>query len=277
MELSFLAAAINSYNKKKGGMHLVFSPTLPDALPGRERCLTREEAARLLWAAWRARQKNRGGEDGRYVGKHVARFVLVGLYTGTRAGGDLWRGAYACHRPRLRRSRKRRVPPEGTRRTRHQQAATDRRHPAQTARAHAPLAAAGISNHSVIEWCGKPIKNVRRGFVAARDAAGLDDKVIPHTLRHTAVSWYLAEGVPTSVVADYVGMSEHILRKVYKHMLPGRFNSVMDAAHGFGRIGGNRVHGANSRHPFVTRTGEQETNKARRNEAVITEKKRENR
>jgi integrase len=93
----------------------------------------------------------------------------------------------------------------------------------------------GISNHSVVEWCGKPVKNVRRGFVAARDAAGLDDKVIPHTLRHTAVSWYLRQGVPTSVVADYVGMSEHIMKKVYKHHLPGAFNPIMDASRRFGR------------------------------------------
>ena len=85
-ELSFLAAAINSYNKKKGGMNLVFSPVLPEASPARERWLTRQEAARLLRAAWRARQKNRGGEDGRHVGKHIARFILIGLYTGTRAG-----------------------------------------------------------------------------------------------------------------------------------------------------------------------------------------------
>ena len=68
-----------------------------------------------------------------------------------------------------------------------------------------------ISNHSVIEWCGKPVKSVRRGFIAARDAAALDEKVIPHTLRHTAVSWYLQARTPTGVVADYVGMSEHIL------------------------------------------------------------------
>jgi integrase len=60
----------------------------------------------------------------------------------------------------------------------------------------------GISKHSVIEWNGKPVKNVYRGFVSARKAAGLDEQVIPHTLRHTAVSWYLRRGTPTSIVAD---------------------------------------------------------------------------
>jgi integrase len=274
-ELSFLAAAINSYNKKKGGMNLVFSPVLPEAMPARERCLTRQEAARLLRAAWRARQKNRGGEDGRYVGKHIARFILVGLYTGTRAGAicgaaltpaigrghvDLESGKF--HRKAL-----------GARDTNKRQPTVDI--PPRLLAHMRRWQRLGISNHSVIEWCGKPVVSVRRGFVAARDAAGLDDKVIPHTLRHTAVSWYLRAGIPTSVVADYVGMSEHILKKVYKHHMPGHFDPIMHGAHDFGRTGVGRVPGGKVRHPFVTRTGEQGTNKTRQSEAAITEKKRE--
>jgi integrase len=235
-ELSFLAAAINAYNKKKGGVHLQFSPVLPEASLSRDRCLTRQEAARLIWAAWRARQKNRGGEEGRLVGRHVARFVLVGLYTGTRAGAicnaaltpaigrghvDLERGIFVRKAQGARDTNKKvptvEIPP---------------RLLAHMRRWHR----LGISNHSVLEWCGKPVKNVRRGFVAARETAGLDAKVIPHTLRHTAVSWYLRAGTPTSIVADYVGMSEHILKKVYKHHMPGAFDPIMEASRKFGRI-----------------------------------------
>ena len=60
-------------------------PVLPEALPARERWLTRQEAARRS-GRLACPTKNRGGEGGRYVGKHVARFILIGLYTGTRAG-----------------------------------------------------------------------------------------------------------------------------------------------------------------------------------------------
>jgi integrase len=274
-ELSFLAAAINSYNKKKGGMNMVFSPVLPEALPARERWLTRQEAARLLRTAWRARQKNRGGEGGRYVGKHVARFILIGLYTGTRAGAICG----AALTPAIGRGH---VDLDGGKFYRKALGAHDTNKRQPTLDIPPRLVAhmrrwkrLGISNHSVIEWCGKPVQNVRRGFVAARDAASLDEKVIPHTLRHTAVSWYLQAGIPASVVADYVGMSEHILKKVYKHHMPGHFDPIMKGAHGFGRTDGNRVLGGGYRHPFVTRTGERETNKPRRNEATIIEKKRE--
>jgi hypothetical protein len=78
-ELSFLAAAVNAYNRNKGGLALRFSPVLPEASPSRDHWLTRQEAARLIRAAWRARQKNRGGQDGRFVGRHIVRFILVAL------------------------------------------------------------------------------------------------------------------------------------------------------------------------------------------------------
>jgi integrase len=273
-ELSFLAAAINSFYKKKGGMHLVFSPMLPEALPARERWLTRQEAARLVRAAYRARQKNRGGGDGRHVGKHIARFILVALYTGSRAGAI----CAAALTPAIGRGY---VDLDAGKFYRKALGARDTNKRQPTVEIPPRLLAhmrrwkrLGISNHSVIEWCGKPVVNIRRGFVAARDAAGLDAKVIPHTLRHTAVSWYLRAGVPTSIVADYVGMSDHILKKVYKHHMPGHFDPILHGAHHFGRTG-TRVLGQQVRHPFVTRTGGQEANKGGQSEAVITEKKRE--
>jgi hypothetical protein len=43
------------------------------------------EAARLLKAAWRLRQPWRGQPSDRPTAQHVARFILVALYTGTRA------------------------------------------------------------------------------------------------------------------------------------------------------------------------------------------------
>jgi hypothetical protein len=37
----------------------------------------------LIWAAWRRRETK---VTGRYTAKHIARFILVALYTGTRTG-----------------------------------------------------------------------------------------------------------------------------------------------------------------------------------------------
>lgn len=61
----------------------------------RERWLKRAEAAKLLWSCWRAREiqtAHRGPLKGKKIEtskrplRHLARFILIGFYTGTRAG-----------------------------------------------------------------------------------------------------------------------------------------------------------------------------------------------
>lgn len=42
----------------------------------------------------------------------------------------------------------------------------------------------------------------------------------PHTLRHTSVTWRLLKGVPLRDVAEYVGMSEKMVRDRYGHSHP---------------------------------------------------------
>ena len=68
---------------------------LPAKGRGRDRWLTRSEAAALLWTCWRYREvqtrhrgalKNQKIETDKRPLRHIARFILIGLYTGTRAG-----------------------------------------------------------------------------------------------------------------------------------------------------------------------------------------------
>ena len=68
--------------------------TLPPKGPPRDRWLTRNEAAKLIWACWRYREQqtvHRGRHKGQPMAtdkrplRHLARFILIGLYTGTRA------------------------------------------------------------------------------------------------------------------------------------------------------------------------------------------------
>lgn len=71
-ELNVLQAAIN-YCHREGYLLTPTTVTLPRKTPSRDRWLTRDEAARLVWAAYRSPQ-----------GKHLARFILIAIYTGTR-------------------------------------------------------------------------------------------------------------------------------------------------------------------------------------------------
>ena len=80
-----LRAAIN-HHRSEGRCDKVVSVVLPEKSPSRQHWLTRSQAAQLLRAAWRFREFQKGKPTDRRSRRHVARFILVALYTGTRAG-----------------------------------------------------------------------------------------------------------------------------------------------------------------------------------------------
>jgi integrase len=175
-------------------------------------------------AAWRAKQIMRDNATGRVVGKHIARFILVGLYTGTRHAAicgaafheaigrghiDLGRGVF------YRRAR-------GAARTKKRQPAVrlPDRLLAHLRRWHR----LGIATYAVVEWSGKPVRSVRKGFAAAVKAAGLPvtgpDRITPHTLRHTAATWMMQNGADLWQAAGYLGMTVEMLQERYGHHHP---------------------------------------------------------
>jgi integrase len=236
-DLKILSAAINRYLKRKvGGVQTRFSPVLPDAPKARERWLTRQEAAKLIIAAWRKKRKGTGEHQWR----HLARFILIGLYTGSRAGDiasaslmpTLHKGFVDLDKGVLRRL------PANKQETSKKQPTTPLppRLLAHMKRWHR----LGISKNYVVEYRGKPMGRTREGWDSVVEAAGLasDDprmRIVPHTLRHTSISWYLASGVDIELVSQFAGVSVPTIRKTYRHALPGTFNPVLGAAHRFGR------------------------------------------
>jgi integrase len=123
-ELEDLRAAIN-HHRREGLCNKVVEVVLPPERPCRKRWLTRSEAARLIWSAWRYREIQKGKPTDRRSRQRVARFILVAVYTGTRASAvcgaalrstvghgwiDLERGVF-YRRPAGRRENKKRQPP----------------------------------------------------------------------------------------------------------------------------------------------------------------------
>ena len=84
-DLVVLRSAVN-FHREEGHCHKVVSVVLPEKGIRRERWCTRSEVARLLLSAWRFRESQKGGLTTRCSRQHVARFILVALYAGTRAG-----------------------------------------------------------------------------------------------------------------------------------------------------------------------------------------------
>ena len=148
----------------------VFAPRLSPS------CCPRSQRAREIWLT---RSRGRPAASGRHggrsrswrdkitereVGRHIARFILVGLYTGTRHAAICAAAFHACRlaaamsilssgvfyrRAQGARETKKRQPP----------VRLPDRLLAHLRRWHR----LGIAKHAVVEWNGKPVRSVRKG------------------------------------------------------------------------------------------------------------------
>ena len=89
----------------------------------------------------------------------------------------------------------------------------------------------GIAKRAVVEWNGKPIRSVRKGFAAAVRAAGLNDTVTPHVLRHTAATWVMQNGADLWEAAGFLGMTVELLQG-YGHHHPDYQREAAEAVAG---------------------------------------------
>jgi integrase len=227
-DLETLRAAIN-HHAKEGFHRGVVRVSLPPKGEARDRWLTRKEAAALIWHCWRHREEqtiHTGAAKGRPVLterrplRHVARFILIGLYTGTRAGAiataspyaeqgrsfvDLEQGIFYRKAIGRRATKKRQTPaPVPLRLLAHMRRWKERR----------------LMANCFVEFNGKPVASVKRGFRTAVGLAKLPGRVTPHTLRHTAATWLMQRGVPIWEAAGFLGMSPEILQNTYGHHHP---------------------------------------------------------
>jgi integrase len=236
-DLEDLRSAIN-HHANEGFHRAIVRVTLPERGPPRERWLTRQEAAKLLWACWRHREvqlRHRGPAKGlrlpttRYPLRHLARFTLIALYTGTRAGAiaaaspnrgegrsfvDLERGIFYRLREGATPTKKRQPP-----------APIPPRLLAHLRRWHAR----GIIKEHFVEWNSAPIASVKTALKTAVRLANLPGKITPHTFRHTAATWLMQSGISVWRAAGFLGMSVETLDRVYGHHHPDFLSDAADA------------------------------------------------
>ena len=80
-----------------------------------------------------------------------------------------------------------------------------------------------------VEFNGKPVASVKKGFKRAVGLARLTVKVTPHTLRHTAATWLMQRGVPVWEAAGFLGMSAEVLLGTYGHHHPDFLHGAANA------------------------------------------------
>jgi integrase len=212
-ELVVLGAALR-WCWKEGKLDRLIPISLPPQPGPRQRHLNRSEVAALLAGAlgW----DRHGVRHRTKINRHLARFILIALYTGTRhdailrlqwvpntdsgwidlASGIMYRRASGAVD-----KGKRRPPVPITNRL-----LSHLRRWRRSTRTH------------VIEYAGRPINSKeRRAWRTARELAGLGPDVTPHVLRHTCATMLLQLGVTVYDVAGVLGASEDVIRRTYGH------------------------------------------------------------
>jgi integrase len=235
-DLEDLRAAIG-HHAAEGFHREIVKILLPEKGEPRDRWLTRSDVAKLIWVCWRYREmqkSSRGPERGVKVPttkrplRHLARFVLLGIYSGTRAGAI----AAASPIPALGRSY---VDLDRGRYYRRKQgsAKTNKRQPT------VPLPLRLLAHlrrwqrrdpgaKHFVEFNGRPVTSVKTAFKSAVRLAGLGPGISPHTLRHTAATWLMQKGTDPWQAAGYLGMSLEVLLNTYGHHHPDYLSDAVE-------------------------------------------------
>lgn len=236
-DLQDLAAAISHHHEEGYHREEVKVP-LPPAGKRRERWLTRNEIAKLVWAAWTMREQMRRSHSDKTAdrlptrkrtGKHIARAIIMAYYTASRTGDVLNASFHAAARRSyidIDSALFFRLPPD--------KIETDKRQPpvkiGRRLLSHLKRwRDTGQCASFVVEWEGKPVSSIKTGFGSAVDSAKLGDGVTPYTLRHSRITHQVKAGISLWEVAAAAGTSEAMIRKHYGHWAPDHLDDAVNA------------------------------------------------
>jgi integrase len=230
-DLQDFQAAVNHHAKE--GLHrALVRVALPPKGHARQRWLTRSELAKLLWTCWRAREVQGGKPTDKRPLRHLVRALLIGVYTGSRPGAilnaswsqgpglswiDTANGVFHRHA-------------DGEAQTTKRQP-TVRLSPRLLAhlRRWERLDAAKATPQSyVVTFRGAKVASLKTALHTACKLAKIDP-VTAYTLRHTCGSWGVARGLPTRMVADFLGTGEQMILSHYGHLAPDYQVEIADA------------------------------------------------
>ncbi len=262
-ELEDLSAAIGYWHDE---YPLTRRPkvVLPSKAESPRDALTRDQVARMLRAAmgWRWTPKP-GGRAGEGTWKrlsasaianraHLRRFLLIGVYTGSRPGvtakllweesatsawidldaGVIYRRGKSERDHRTKRRPLVRIPDRLAAHLRRWRRMDEGR---AIARMEAHIQSGGDPATaprivSVIHHGGAPLAGkIRTGFEGIVRDAGLSDEITPHWLRHTCATWLMQNDAKPWDAAGFTGMSTKTLEDCYGHHRPSHQAGALKA------------------------------------------------
>jgi integrase len=200
-ELSTMRAAFN-FAVQEGKLTRAPFVQLPEAPAGRDRWLTKSEAALLLNKARNSRSD---------VRLYLPLFVLLALYTGQRKSAIL-----ALRWPQVDLKRKRiEFNPPGSRRTAKRKV-SGQPIPDRLLTFLLLARKRGSDLGHVIHDKGIPLKSIDSSFERTVRDAKLHG-VTPHTLRHTCGTWLAQAGVSLHNIGGWLGHADARTTELYAH------------------------------------------------------------
>lgn len=255
-ELEDLSAAIGYWDDEHP---LTRRPklTLPAKPEPLRDALTRGQAARLLMAArgyrWEGERWKKLGGSAAANRRHLRRFVLLGVYSGTRPGvlpkilwhesplqawadldvGMIWRRGRAERDHATKRRPVVRLSVRLLAHMRRWKAYDDRLADQQDSGEHAATKRRAKPDQrpmTVLHHGGRPIRGrIRTGFEGLVRDAGLEGKITPHWMRHTCITWLMERGASIWDASGYAGMSPAMIEKHYGHHRPDHQSAARKA------------------------------------------------
>ncbi|OAI30411.1 hypothetical protein A1351_22955 [Methylosinus sp. R-45379] len=255
-ELATLQAALNHAYESRKLKHPI-AVTLPSKSAPRDRWLTQSEAARLVmgalgcvmapysdlatkaerWRIWRREES--------VVSRHLARFILIGLRTGTRhdaINGLGWYphadgGHFDIERRLMFRStsgavqtKKRKPPAPIPNKLLRHLPRWKRQSDSLFVVAYTPATSDDDDKKKPVEKKeDAKLGRVTKAFNRAAARAGLGPEVTPHVLRHTCVTWLMQAGRSAWDVGGFVGMSAQMVQDNYGHHAPDYLRETANA------------------------------------------------
>jgi integrase len=227
-ELEDLRSAVNMAIADGVCRHTIIV-TVPDAPPKRTTFLEPSQVAELLWKAYRTRQTFKGKPTNHFPARHVSRFIICAVYTGSRSA-RIWRASFEKEEGRPY------VDVENGlfyRTWQGENVPQNKRAPVQRipSRLLAHLRRwRRLGARYVCEYQGRAA-DPKKAFARLVRAVfpNVDAKVVRHTFRHTAATWLMQRRADKFETAGYLGMTMKTLESTYGHHHPDHQSSVGDA------------------------------------------------
>jgi len=231
-ELAELKSIIN-YGIQKGLCELrghIVDWELPPPPEPRMTFYTRSEIAKLVWTAYRRKNMAMGKPGiGIHTSKHIARFLLIAVKTGTRAerieqasfknhadrpwidleNGIFYRAGVANKSPVNKRADPVRIPDDLL----------------------SHLRRWAKEGDDVIKST-RGVGSTRKGFFNLKHEVLSNERakvVNRHTCKHTCASWLMQKRVPLSIIASYLSTTEEVILRHYGHFSPDFHKEIDDA------------------------------------------------